>query len=171
MIKLLFLFLTLLLAQINATELQNFSANFTQTITDEYNKTIKYSGKITAKMPSDVVYNYTSPMQKNVYLLGQKVIIVEDELEQIIVRNLNNGINLFEILKNSKKDKHGVYISEYRGYEFKIHKNKNVPKSIIYSDELDNIIRIDFFNIQKNKKLPTDIFRPNIPAFYDVIKE
>jgi len=162
---------SIIILKLSASTLQNFNANFKQTITDEYNKTIKYSGIITAQSPSNVMYNYTSPMKKSVYLLGKKVIIIEDELEQVIVRKLKSEINLFEVLKNAKKNRDEIYTSKYRGFEFKIKKEKDVPKYIEYSDELDNTIQIEFFNIQKNNTLQKSLFQPSFPAYYDVIKE
>jgi len=170
MIKLFFI-LSILAFELNALTLKNFNADFKQTITDEYNKTISYLGLITAKSPSSVVYHYTSPMKKSLFLLDKKIIIVEDELEQIIVRRLKSEINLFELLKSAKKSKDDTFTSKYKGYTFYIKKSKDVPKFIKYSDNLDNTIQIEFFNIKTNIKLAKDIFEPNIPPYYDVIKE
>jgi len=170
MIKLFFL-IYILIFELNALTLKNFNADFKQTITDEYNKTISYLGSITAQSPSNVVYNYTSPMNKSLFLLDKKIIIIEDELEQVIVRRLKSEINFFELLKNAKKSKDGTYASEYKGFTFYIKKSKDIPQFIKYSDDLDNTIQIEFFNIKTNIKLAEDIFKPNIPPYYDVIKE
>jgi len=167
----LFFTLSILIFKLSALTLQNFNASFKQIITDEYNKTISYSGLITAQTPSNVVYHYTSPMKKSLFLLDKNIIIVEDELEQIIVRRLKSEINLFELLKNARKNDNGTFISKYKGFTFYIKKKNNLPKSIEYSDELDNTIHIEFFNIKTNIKLAQDTFKPNIPPFYDVIKE
>jgi len=166
-----FFTLSILIFKLSALTLQNFNASFKQIITDEYNKTIGYSGLITAQTPSNVVYHYTSPMKKSLFLLDKKIIIVEDELEQIIVRRLKSEINLFELLKNAKENDNGTFTSKYKGFTFYIKKKNNLPKSIKYSDELDNTIQIEFFNIKTNIKLDKDTFKPNIPPFYDVIKE
>jgi len=170
MIKSFFLFFTVL-TLLSAQELKSFSADFNQTITDEYNKTINYVGNIIAYYPSNVKYNYTYPMKKSVYIMGKKVIIIEDELEQVIVKELNSEINLFEILSNAKKRKDGTFISKYQGYEFRVTKKDNIPSSLLYKDELDNTIYLEFLNSKSNLEINENMFKPYIPTYYDIIKE
>ena len=159
-----------MMANINAVEIKNFSSKFRQIVINEDNKSIEYRGDIIAQKPSNILYRYTFPSKKSVYILKQNVIIIEPELEQAIIRRIDEEINIFEILKDAKKVKDGVFNSNYKGYKFKIFKENGTIKSIRYKDSLDNQISIEFFDTKTDIKLKKDIFKPDIPSFYDIIK-
>ena len=78
----------LVLFYANASELKDiksYQASFTQSIVNSSNKEILYNGTIYIKQPSDVLWKYTDPIEKNVYILANQVIIIEPDLEQVII--------------------------------------------------------------------------------------
>jgi len=126
--------------------IQQFEADFTQTIVDEKNKTILYSGHIKASKPQYALWNYKKPITKDIYILDNRVIIVEPELEQAILKTIDDDFNFFNMIQNAKT-------------------------SITYKDDFDNNITIKFTNTILNKKIPLQDFQPDIPRDYDFIQE
>jgi outer membrane lipoprotein carrier protein len=146
----------------NEQHINTLEANFIQKVTNPSNKTITYKGKIYIRQPNQMLWIYTTPIIKNVYMIGQQIIMVEPELEQAIFTSLTKEINLIELINNpSKVDK-----------KYKLGYNKDgVIKSISYKDEVDNNILIEFKNIKVNKHIENSIFFTNIPDDYDIIRK
>ena len=90
---LIFIF-TNIYAQINL-DINSFSADFTQEISDENNKIVKYVGKINAKKPKLAMWSYSKPVEKKVYIEKNSVVVIEPELEQIIIRKLHDDFDIF----------------------------------------------------------------------------
>jgi outer membrane lipoprotein carrier protein len=146
----------------NEQHINTLEANFIQKVTNSSNKTITYKGKIYIRQPNQMLWIYTTPIIKNVYMIGQQIIMVEPELEQAIFTSLSKEINLIELINNpSKVDK-----------KYKLGYNKDgVIKSISYKDEVDNNILIEFINIKVNEYIKNSIFFTNIPDDYDIIRK
>ena len=146
----------------NEKHINTLEANFIQKVTNPSNKTITYKGKIYIRQPNQMLWIYTTPIIKNVYMVGQQIIMVEPELEQAIFTSLTKEINLIELINNpSKVDK-----------KYKLGYNKDgVIKSISYKDEVDNNILIEFKNIKVNGHIKNSIFFTNIPDDYDIIRK
>jgi outer membrane lipoprotein carrier protein len=146
----------------NKQHINTLEANFIQKVTNPSNKTITYKGKIYIRQPNQMLWIYTTPIIKNVYMVGQQIIMVEPELEQAIFTSLTKEINLIELINNpSKVDK-----------KYKLGYNKDgVIKSISYKDEVDNNILIEFINIKVNGYIKNSIFFTNIPDDYDIIRK
>ena len=146
----------------NEQHINTLEAIFIQKVTNPSNKTITYKGKIYIRQPNQMLWIYKTPIIKNVYMVGQQIIMVEPELEQAIFTSLSKEINLIELINNpSKVDK-----------KYKLGYNKDgVIKSISYKDEVDNNTLIEFINIKVNGYIKNSIFFTNIPDDYDIIRK
>jgi len=166
-----FMFISSSFAVDNLKNIKTFQADFVQTINNQSNKTISYDGKVFIKNSDKVLWKYLKPIEKNVFLLNDVVVIDEPELEQVIYTRLKEEINILSILQDSKKVSENTYESFFykRKYELLIEKNK--IKQISYKDELDNKIVIKFNNIVQNQEIPNDFFRFIPPSYYDIIKK
>ena len=167
-------FLLLLLATASFANIQNinsFEADFKQTIIDDQNKTILYEGHIVATKPQYALWNYTKPIQKSVYILEKKAIIIEPELEQAIIKKIGKNFDFFKLIKNAKKIKENKYLARYNNTTFIITIDANTIKKISYKDEFENHVTIEFNNQKENKKIDKKVFEPNIPDDFDIIRD
>ncbi|WP_324170536.1 LolA-like outer membrane lipoprotein chaperone [Sulfurimonas sp.] len=151
--------------------LKSFKANFTQTITDEKNKSLVYRGQIIASKPQNALWNYKKPIKKNVYINSFRVVVVEPEIEQVIIRNIKSDFDFFKILKSAKQINKNTYEAKYRESKFTIIIEKEIIKSISYIDEFENNVKIIFSNQEQNKKINNEIFIPKYPLEFDVIRD
>jgi len=169
--KLLFLALITVSAQASIQNIQYFEANFTQNIVDDKNKTITYKGYVKAAKPQYALWQYKSPVNKQVYILPHKIIVVEPELEQAIIKRLGNNFDFFSLMKNATKIDKQHYIANFREKKYLLTMDKDRLISISYKDEFDNSINIEFTNEKIDKKIEKKSFIPKIPKDYDLIRE
>jgi len=166
-------FLLLLLTTAGLANIQNltsFEADFQQKIVDDQNKTILYYGHIVAKKPQYALWSYTKPIEKNVYILENQAIIVEQELEQAIIKKIGKNFDFFTLIHNAKKLSKNKYLARYNNTSFIIQTENNTIKRISYKDEFENSVTIEFTNPLKNRKIDMKIFKPRIPEEYDIIR-
>lgn len=145
-------------------------AEFVQTITDEKNSTITYTGDMLAKRPNMAMWHYKKPVEKSVYITSANVTIVEPELEQAIVKKLDNSIDILAILAAAKKDAKNSYVAYYNDQKYHISMQEDMIKSISYSDAFDNIVTIVFKDQQINKGIDDSRFNADIPEEFDIIR-
>ncbi|MDX9814614.1 MAG: LolA-like outer membrane lipoprotein chaperone [Sulfurimonas sp.] len=170
MFRLLFLLIyTNLFASLN--DIQSFEADFIQNITDMKQHTISYSGHMVALRPSDALWSYTKPVKKEVYMNPYELTIVEDELEQVIVKKVDTNFDFFRMLSGAKKIDDTTYKASFNDIEFTIATEKNLVKSISYTDEFENSITIDFTNQKLNHKIEKSTFTPKFSLDYDIIRD
>jgi outer membrane lipoprotein carrier protein len=155
----------------NIDNIKYFEADFTQKIKDDKNKVIQYNGHIKAAKPQYALWQYQTPVNKDVYILPNKVVIIEPDLEQVIVKKLNTNLDFFSLIKNAKKIDNNNYIASYKEKKYHIKFDKSIIKSISYKDEFDNNVEIEFKNEVQNKEIKKKAFLPNIPKDYDLITE
>lgn len=168
--SLLFLFFIATALFANPKELNSFYANFTQTITDEHKKKLIYTGELWASKPQNALWKYTKPIQKSVYISGNKLTLIEPTLEQATVRSLDNDIDFLEILKKAKPISSTRYSATISGQTYFIDFTNNTLESISYTDGYDNTITIRFTNQVQNKSIEASRFKAIIPADFDVIR-
>lgn len=149
--------------------MKTFSADFTQTIMDDKNTTIRYFGNIQAKQPDMVRWNYTKPIKKEVYIDHDRITIIEPEIEQAIVTKISNMLAFFKVLKNAKKVDANHYISFYNNTKLTLYIKGDSIISISYMDQLQNKIIIHFTNQVENGAINEQTFHAKIPKEYDVI--
>lgn len=160
---------TLLFASFD--NLATFKADFTQSITDDKNKVLHYEGSLVAAKPQNVLWSYVKPVKKDVYINDNNVIVVEPELEQAIFKRIQSKFDFFNIIKNSKQLDKNTYIATYNNKDFLIQTKGNMIESISYVDEFENKVKILFNNQKENEKVDSEIFKPKIPADFDIIKD
>jgi len=155
----------------NFDNLNSFEADFKQTITDEKGKSLSYSGHLIASKPQNAFWKYTKPVIKNIYIDSSKIVIIEPDLEQAIVKRINSNFNLFEIIKNAQKIDKNRFKATFEDSNFIIKTDKSFIKSLNYKDKFDNNVSIIFSKEKINKVYKKDIFIPQIPEDYDIIRE
>jgi len=154
-----------------ADSVRSLSADFTQQITDDTNQTITYGGHVDAVRPDMALWEYRTPVEKSVFIIGHKVTIVEPELEQAIVKTFREEIDLFKILSKAEKLDGGTYLATHKSQQFLIRIKDDVPLSISYKDTFGNRVRILFSQQEINATIPDDRFKPVIPADFDILSE
>ena len=154
-----------------ADTVRTLSADFNQTIIDDTNKTITYLGHVDAARPDRARWDYTSPVTKNVFVIGRKVTIVEPELEQAIVKTFKDEINIFDILAKAKKIAPDTFVATHASQQFTLIIKDDIPMAISYKDAFENRIRILFSRQQINSSMDNMVFKPDIPGDFDVLRE
>ena len=170
--KLIFLILivsTQMFAFIN--KLNSFEANFTQTITDDKNKVLTYSGKLLALKPQNALWKYTTPVEKDIYISKYTVTIIEPEIEQAIIRKITSNFDFFNIIKNAKQIDKNNFVAKFENTNFNIEIKNNLIESITYIDQFENKVKILFSNQLQNKTIDKNIFIPTIPFDFDIIRD
>jgi outer membrane lipoprotein carrier protein len=153
--------------------LESFQSNFTQSINSSGGKTIEYKGEVFIKNNGKILWKYKTPIEKNVFILTNLVIIDEPELEQAIFTQLQNEINIIKLLKESKKINDNTYIANIDETDYLIEASKDNTNidNIQYKDKLDNKVKIKFENPISNLEISEDIFKFTAPDHYDIIRK
>jgi outer membrane lipoprotein carrier protein len=170
----LFLFIYLLfygfLTAFDLDKVQDFKAQFSQLIVSE-NQNIVYRGTIFVKKPNLVHWKYIYPVKKDVYILGNKITIIEHDLEQVTVKYLSEEIPFFKILSESKRINKELYKTTVNKHEaFLVLKNNEISR-IFYKDSFDNDVSIRLLNLRQNINMSFNVFKINHPEYYDLIQE
>ena len=150
---------------------QTLEADFVQTIVDDKNTTITYEGIMLAKRPNMALWHYSKPVEKSVYIRNNTITIVEPELEQAIVKKLDNTVDILSIITSARKESKGHYTAFYHEKEYHIIMDDKRLKSIHYNDAFDNRVTITFNKQSINHKIANVRFDANIPEDFDVIKD
>ncbi|MFA7092689.1 MAG: LolA-like outer membrane lipoprotein chaperone [Arcobacteraceae bacterium] len=151
--------------------IKSFQASFEQTITNSSKTTITYKGEIFIKDDSKILWQYKTPIVKNVYILDNFAIIDEPELEQAIYTSLDKEINLFKILQEAKQVDTNHYQATLNDMSYTIKLINNQITTISYKDELENNVSIHFSNITQNHTIDAELFQFFPPASYDIIRK
>ncbi|MBE0498897.1 MAG: outer membrane lipoprotein chaperone LolA [Campylobacterales bacterium] len=167
------LVLSLLMSSLFAfgENIQNFEADFVQTITDEENKTLTYAGTMHAKRPNSVLWLYTDPINKKIYVNSKFAVIVEPELEQAIVKKLEGEIDFFGILASAQIVDKNHYKAIYKNISFTLKERDGVIEALSYTDPLENKVQIRFSKQKQNRPMEQSLFTPKIPKEFDIIQE
>ena len=153
------------------TDIDSFEADFLQNIVDEKGVKVTYTGHVTASKPHYALWQYLKPVQKSVYILVNKIVVIEPELEQVVIKHLNENFDLFKIIHNAKKIDTNRYLAKFRNKEYIITTDNKTIQSIVYKDALENHVEIIFDHQKINKKITKEKYIPYIPDEYDVISE
>lgn len=151
-------------------DLGSFNSKFEQTIIDDSGKTIRYSGELWASKPQSALWVYQKPIQKSVYVNGQKITVIEPQIEQVTLRTLDNEIDFLQIIQKAKRLDDEHYTATVKGQTYSIFFKNDLLSSISYTDGYDNRVTIKFLTPMQNKAIEPSRFKPTIPADYDVIK-
>jgi len=151
--------------------IKSFEADFTQTITDDKDKVLLYSGHVQASKPQFAKWSYKKPVDKEIYISPFIVTIVEPEIEQVIQRKVESNFNFFQMVRNAKKIEENTYEARYKNSIFTIIKDKDLIKSISYIDEFENDVIMTFENQKQNHKIPLEVFTPKYPLYFDIVRD
>lgn len=150
---------------------KSFSANFTQKVTSQKKKVIKYSGTIALNSDGGLKWSYKKPSKKEVCSDGKLLIVVDHALEQISHYKVKNTLDLVSILKNAKHHKENIYVATYEKvlYTFAIDKQGRISQ-IAYKDNLDATVNVHFQKMRySNKPQPSKKITCQYPKAYDII--
>lgn len=159
-------------ASTNIKNLDSFEAKFIQTITSNSKNVIEYKGEVYIKKSGKILWKYQTPIVKNVYIDGNYAVVDEPELEQAILTQLDGEIDIIKLLNNSKKIDNNTYLTTIDDikYIMKISKDDKIEE-IKYIDKLENSVIIKFFDVTQNAQISDNIFKFEIPSYYDVIRK
>lgn len=154
-------------------DLDSFQANFVQSITSDSKNVIEYKGEVFIKKSGKILWKYKTPVVKNVYIDNNYALVDEPELEQAILTQLEDEINIIKLLNSSKKIGENSYITNIDDidYSIKTSKNGNKIEEIRYKDKLENSVLILFYDTVQNVQISDEIFKFEIPDYYDVIRK
>ena len=168
--KLFLLALAVLLQASGLENIQSFEADFTQSITNDKNTTLTYTGHVKATKPQLALWQYKTPVEKSIYITNTKAIVIEPELEQVYIQKINATFDFFRVLKHAKKINTETYSAKFQDTQYTIKVHNNTLLSISYRDELDNSVKILFTKQINNKTYEDKEFEANIPLDYDIIQ-
>ncbi len=163
-------FLSTLTLFANFIQLHSFSANFTQTITDEQNKKLIYTGSLQAKEPQSALWLYKTPIKKSIYIKDNRVIVIEPELEQAIIKHIPANFDFFHMIKNAKQINKDTYITTLEGNTYTISVKNGLIVALDYKDDFGNSIHIVFSHQSQNKPINDTLFQAIIPSEYDILQ-
>ena len=164
--------LFILISPIFALEIaiESLQADFEQRIVDEKGKSILYRGTLWAQRPDAALWHYTEPVEKRIYVRHGEVIIIEPDLEQAVIRRLNEDIDLLTILARAEETGPERYEARYGTQIFDIQLKKGVIDTISYRDGFDNRVTITFSAQRQNESIDPARFEATIPGDYDIIR-
>lgn len=168
------LLMTLLCSTLSFAAIDNinsFEADFIQSVTDDKNSSLNYSGYVCAKKPQSAVWNYIEPIKKDVYINKYSVIVVEPEIEQVIIRRIESNFDFFMMIRNAIKISEDIYEANYKETKFIITTKNSLIESISYKDEFDNNVKIIFKNQKQNIDIEENKFIAKYPLEFDVIRD
>lgn len=152
-------------------DLKTFQADFTQSVKDEKGNILTYEGSLKASKPQNVKWQYLVPIIKDVYINNDRVTIIEPEIEQVIIKKIDTNLDFFNIIKNATKTNEHTYVANYKNTKFTITMQNNVIDSIVYIDEFENNVSIEFAKQITDKEIDKKEFFPIIPQDFDIIKD
>lgn len=156
-------------ASINS--IKSFEAEFIQSVTDDKNKVLTYTGHVIATNEQNAIWKYIKPIRKDIYVNAFNVTIVEPEIEQVIIRKLEFSIDFFNIIKNAKKIKKDLFEAVYKESKFTITTQNELINSISYVDDFENNVKVVFDKQIQNEEVDLEVFTPNIPLEFDIIRD
>jgi outer membrane lipoprotein carrier protein len=157
----------------NNLHITSLESDFTQTIVNDQNSKITYTGKMYAtSAKNQALWEYNSPIVKKIYYKGGKeLVIIEPELEQVIYAKLNKVPNILKLLQSARKISANKLQTKFNGLTYNIDINGNKIEKISYIDEMQNKVVILFANEKVNGIISSSRFAYTIPADYDILEQ
>ena len=153
-------------------QLNSLESNFQQSITNEQNSRITYSGKMYAtKQNNQALWVYTNPIEKKIYYKSGSIVIIEPELEQAIFAKLSKVPNVLSLLNSASQVSANKLQTTFNNIVYTITTNGNKIKSISYTDEIQNRVVITFSGQKTNRPIANSKFAYKIPQDYDILEQ
>lgn len=159
----------LVLNAASVTEFETLEARFEQTVTNEHNQSLRYSGQVWLKKPDLAYWRYETPIDKTIYIQGKRVVIVEPELFQATRFESDLSLNILDAWGKSRAVKAGERIATVGENRITLRHNDAFITQVDYRDTMDNEVLIRFFDQRKNPRLDPGLFIPAIPEGFDLI--
>ncbi len=132
---------------------------------------MSYKGHIIASKPQNALWSYRYPISKDVYIDRYTVTIVEPEIEQVIIRRIEYNFDFFNMIKNARQVDTNRYEATYKETKFNIILEEKIIKSISYLDEFENRVDIVFKDQKQNESIDKNLFLPEYPLEFDIIRD
>lgn len=156
----------------NILNINTMESNFKQTIINDQNSKIQYTGKMYAKKEQNqALWEYKTPVEKQIYYTEGKLVIIEPELEQVIFAKLDKIPNILELLKNAQRISDDTLKTKFNSTTYFIKVNHNKIDSISYTDDLQNKVVISFIDEKVNNYISNDRFTYVIPKDFDILEQ
>ena len=156
----------------NSLNILTLESNFKQSITNDQNSKITYTGKMYAtQTKNQALWEYNAPIVKKIYYKSGKLVIIEPELEQVIYAKLDKVPNILKLLKDAKQTDDNVLQTKFNGITYSIDTEGNKIEKISYTDEMQNRVVISFTNEKVNNHISDSKFIYSIPEDYDILEQ
>lgn len=166
---LLFLFTLTLYADI--TDFKTLKASFVQQIINDQNQSITYTGTLYIKQPNLILWHYTSPIEKTIYISRYNVTVYEPELYQAIIFDQKKELNPVQIFKESKEVSKTKRLSVFNDREITIIHSGDKVEKILFRDKVENAVTIEFKTYEKNIELDESLFVFKPEEGTDIIRQ
>jgi outer membrane lipoprotein carrier protein len=146
-------------------------AEFLQKVTNPRKKVIRYTGKLLTDSGKRFKWSYLKPTRKEVCSDGNRVIVVDHDLEQVSFYRMDKGFDLGEVLRRARHYKGRLYTARYQGKTYTLEVNdRGIVDQIAYRDDMDNVVNIHLKRIRVLPKAPdAKRMRCPYPRDYDRI--
>jgi len=156
----------------NITQLTSLESSFKQSIINDQDSRIVYSGKMYASQQNNqALWIYESPIEKKIYYKDGSIVIIEPELEQVIFAKLSKVPNVLSLLNSAKKVSENRLTTTFNNIKYTITTHGNKIQSINYTDEIQNRVMIEFHNQKVNSPINSSTFSYSIPEDYDILEQ
>ncbi len=152
-------------------DFKTLKADFEQTIVNEQNSTILYTGTLYIKKPDKILWQYDSPIKKSIFINKYNVTVYEPDLYQAVIFKQQKELNPIKMFKESKEVSPTERISEFDGNTIHINLDNEKVKSLAFRDKVDNDVTIRFISYKKNQKLEDRLFVFEPGEDVDIIRQ
>lgn len=151
--------------------LKSIEADFEQHIENDDGPSVYYKGKVMGKSPNKVKWDYQMPLQKEIYMNGNEVMIYEPHLEQVSLSRLNVKNDFISIIKSAKKRDDGTYSTFIDDIEYVIFIDKDdKPERITFTDSMGAKSTLILHNVKLNPAINDRIFDFSPPDDVEIVE-
>ena len=151
--------------------LQSIQADFEQTIVNEDGIPARYEGHIMGKAPNKVKWQYKTPLQKEIYMNENEVLIYEPLLAQVSHSYLKDQTDFISIIKSAKEHKDGTYHTKVDGVNYVIFlDDSKKPQRIEFTDSMGAKTTLKLRNVKLNVNLKDSNFNFILPKGVEVVE-
>ena len=173
-------------------ELENFQANFRQTLVNEHGEALETStGTVYMQNPGKFRWDYKDPYSQLIITDGQTLWLYDEDLEQVTIRDISGSIeNTPAAILGGKEniDEHFIVIDlgDIEGFNWTELTPRNIDNQynnirlgfdgkklgmMVLSDNLGQTTRIDFIDSKRNENIDPSLFTFEPPAGVDIIDD
>ncbi|MDR1911201.1 MAG: LolA-like outer membrane lipoprotein chaperone [Helicobacteraceae bacterium] len=152
-------------------DFKTLKQDFVQRVTNELNQTLTFAGVVRLKQPNLARYDYEKPLQKTITISGDRVLMLEPELEQATKFTSEIALNIIDLWKQSRAVGEGKREAVVKNQKISLeHEGANITR-VYYTDDLDNFVEIILSAPKRNEPIDDSFFAPAIPKGWDIISQ